>query len=507
MTRFRGPLLAAALCLAALAFRAYENRGIVYDRFHLPAFDGHVYAAMAEEPRVFTLAPWGYRLLAPSLVRLSPWNAARGFGILTPLALFASGLGVFACARRLGQGAVPSALAAAAFLLSEPVAQILRYVLLVEPTTLALESLFLYALASGAAWPLVALVGLLGVASKEFFLLLLPAFFFARRAAGVGRALLETVGVVAPALVFTVALRVWWTPDVSSAGSVTPSPALVVDRLRLWALTRPGAAATLAVVAALAIAGALASGGSRGWRAAFGSVAAVAFGAPFLNPSDFSAADLPRLHVYVLPALAPFVLRGFSRLWPHEEQPASPAPTPPAARIAAAAAIAAVLLSPFALLDRYRRLDLRADGDADRVLAFLRGTLTASSRLAAGEAVDQTAVRAPTDDAPGTRLRWFARDGWQPGDGVAVAAGPRAVVVIPARPPGATVALLSLSPASPDLRVSIGGRPLEAEWTAEGLRVVVPRDALLRGDNPLALSRAPGGPPLELRRLRLAPLP
>jgi hypothetical protein len=88
-----------------------------------------------------------------------------------------------------------------------------------------------------------------------------------------------------------------------------------------------------------------------------------------------------------------------------------------------------------------------------------------------------------------------------------VAAGPRAVVVIPARPPGATVALLSLSPASPDLRVSIGGRPLEAEWTAEGLRVVVPRDALLRGDNPLALSRAPGGPPLELRRLRLAPLP
>jgi hypothetical protein len=507
LTRFRGPLLAAALCLAALAFRAYQNRGIVYDRFHLPAFDGHVYAAMAEEPRVFTLAPWGYRLLAPSLVHLSPWNAARGFGILTPLALFASGLGVFACARRLGQRVVPSALCAAAFLLSEPVAQILRYVLLVEPTTLALESLFLYALAAGAAWPLVAVVGLLGVASKEFFLLLLPAFFLARRGAGRGRALLETVGVVMPALLFTVALRAWWTPYVSGAASVTLSPPLVADRLRLWALTQPGAAATLAVLAVLAIAGAAARRGSRGSRAAFACVAAVAFGAPFLNPSDFSAADLPRLHVYVLPALAPFVLRGLARLWPHEEQPAPPVTTPPAARIAAAAAIVLLLLAPFALLDRYRRLDLRADGDADRVLAFLRGTLTASSHLAAGEAVDQTALRAPSDDAPGTRLRWFARDGWQPGEGAAVAAGPLAVVVIPARPPGATVVLLALSPPSPGLTASLSGRRLDTEWTAEGLRVVVPRDALLRGDNPMALSRAPGGPPLELRRLRLAPLP
>jgi hypothetical protein len=61
LLRFRGPLAAGALCLAVLALRAYENRGVVYDRFHLPAFDGHVYAAMAEEPRVFTVAPWGYR--------------------------------------------------------------------------------------------------------------------------------------------------------------------------------------------------------------------------------------------------------------------------------------------------------------------------------------------------------------------------------------------------------------------------------------------------------------
>lgn len=41
-----------------------------YDRFVLPAFDGHVYAATAEQPRLFTVAPWGYRILEPWLARL-----------------------------------------------------------------------------------------------------------------------------------------------------------------------------------------------------------------------------------------------------------------------------------------------------------------------------------------------------------------------------------------------------------------------------------------------------
>ena len=63
-----------AACLAVLAFRAYQDRDVFYDRFNLPAFDGHVYAAMSEEPRVFTVAPWGYRLLTPSSCT-SPWNA------------------------------------------------------------------------------------------------------------------------------------------------------------------------------------------------------------------------------------------------------------------------------------------------------------------------------------------------------------------------------------------------------------------------------------------------
>jgi hypothetical protein len=507
LRRFRGPLGAAALCLAVLGFRAWENRGIAYDRFHLPAFDGHVYAAMAEEPRVFTVAPWGYRLLAPWLVHLAPWNAARGFGVLTPLCLLAAALGLYACARRLGQGVLPAAVAAAGFLASEPVAQILRYVLLAEPATLALLSLFLYALAAGASWPMVALVGVLGTASKEFFLLLLPAFFLARRRAGAGRALLETAGVAVPAVVLTVVLRWWWTPWLIAPPGGLPSAEVLGERLRLWAVTQPAAAATLAVLAALGLAGALAGRGTSGWRAACFFVATVAFAAPFLNPSDFSAADLPRLHVYVLPPLLPLVLRGLGRFRPHGQAPPPPRVVPRAVGVAALVAALAVALAPVALLDRYRRLDLRADGDADRVIAFLRGTLAASARLAAGEANDQTAVRAPSDEAPGTRLRWYARDGWEPGDGAAVARGPLAVVVLPARPPRAIEVLLAITPAEPALRASIGGRPVDVEWTVEGGRVALPREALVRGDNALVLSRPPGGPPLQLRRLRITPSP
>lgn len=505
LRRFRGPLAAGALCLAVLALRAYENRGIVYDRFHLPAFDGHVYAAMAEEPRVFTVAPWGYRLLAPWLVHLSPWNAARGYGVLTPLALFAAGLGVFACARRSGARDLPAAVAAGTLLASPPVAQILRYVLLTEPTTLALETLFLYGLAAGVSWPVVALVGVLGTASKEFFVLLLPAFFLARRRAGIARALAETAGVLAPAVLLTLVLRVYWTPDLAGPGGGLPAVGLVGERLRLWALTQSSAAALLAIAALAAVAGALAGRGAHVCRAAFGFVAAVAFAAPFLNPADFSAPDLPRLHVYALPPLLLLALRALGRRGPGTTEPAPAVALPRGVGFGAGTAAVLLAMAPFVLLDRYRRLDLRADGDADRVLAFLRATLSAGARLGAGETVEQTAVRPPSDDAPGTRLRWFAREGWQPAEAGAVATGPLAVVIVPARPARALEVLLAIGPPLPELRASMNGRPLASEWTSEGLRLPVPAGALVRGDNALVLTRPPGGPPLELRRLRLVP--
>jgi hypothetical protein len=502
--RTRGLLLAVTVCLAVLGFRAYQNRGVFYDRFNLPAFDGHVYAAMAEEPRVFTVAPWGYRLLMPWLVHVSPWNAARGFGRLTPLAILLAGLGTYATLRRLGNGTLASVLAAGALLASDPVARILRYQLLVEPMTLALETLFLLALASGVSWPVLALVGVLGTASKEFFLLLLPAVFLARPGAGRMRAALETAAVVAPSLALTLILRFWWTPYlVSPARGLPPIGA----RLREWATSQPASLALLAVVAGLATIGAIRPQATR-WRWAFLYVAAVAFAAPFLNPSDFSAPDLPRLHVYVLPPLLPFVLLAIDRLWRHADEPAPPRAIPRAVAIASVAAAVAVVLSPFVLLDRYRRVDMRADADAARVLATCRGTLMAAGRLARGETVEQDAVRASADETGEPRLRWFLGEGWQAGDGAAVLSGRRSTLIVPARPPQEIeVGLIFVAGPPGDLRLSLGDRVLTAEPAAEELRVRLPADALVRGDNLLTLEPGPGGPPPQLRRLRLRPLP
>jgi len=496
--------LAAVACLCVLALRTYQNRDVFYDRFHLPAFDGHVYAAMAEEPRVFTVAPWGYRLLMPWLVHVSPWNAARGFGRLTPAALFLAGVATYGMLRRLGHGVAAGILAAAALVASPPVASILRYRLLVEPMTLALEALFLLALASGVSWPVVALVGVLGTSSKEFFLLLLPAVFFARAHAGRARAALETAGVVAPSAALTLILRLWWTPHIERAGGGLPP---IGERVGAWATTQPASLALLAIAAFVAGLGATRPQANR-WRWALLYVAAIAFAAPFLNPSDFSAPDLPRLHVYVLPALLPFILLALDRVWRHATGPMPEVATPRAATIACLAGTAALVLSPFALLDRYRRVDLRADGDAARVLATCRGTLMAAERLARGEEVAQDALRTGADETGEPRLRWFLRDGWQAGEGAALATGPRASLIVPARPPRALEVTLFFAQAPPaDGHLALDGRPLPAERAGQELRVTLPAEMLVRGDNLLVLERGADGPPPQLRRLRLRPLP
>lgn len=502
-TRAIGLLLAATACLAVLTFRAWQNRDVFYDRFNLPAFDGHVYAAMAEEPRVFTVAPWGYRLLMPWLVHLSPWNAARGFAVLTPTALFLAGLVTFAMLRRLGNGTSASVLAAAALLAADPIARILRYRMLVEPMALLFETLFLLALATRASWPVLALVGVLGTASKEFFLLLLPAVFLARTVDGRARAAADAVAVLAPSLALTLVLRFWWTPYLASPAGGLPA---VGERLRVWATTQPGPLALLAVLAVVAALGAARPQAAR-WRWAFLYVAVVAFAAPFLNPSDFSAPDLPRLHVYVLPALLPFVLLALDRVWPHAGEPAASAAAPRAAAIMSLAATVAVVLSPLVLLDRYRRVDLRGDGDASQVLATCRGTLMAAERLARGEAFEQGAIRA-ADETGEPRLRWFLRSGWEADDEGAVMTGRNAALILPMRPPRAVeVGLVFAAEPAGDLRISIGHRPVQVERAGGELRLVLAADALVRGDNLLVLERDPGGRAPQLRHLHLRPLP
>ncbi|HET9316535.1 MAG TPA: hypothetical protein VFQ51_13160, partial [Vicinamibacteria bacterium] len=337
--------------------------------------------------------------------------------------------------------------------------------------------------------------------SKEFVVVLLPAVFLARLADGWKRAAVETAGVMAPSLALTLVLRYWWTPYLSSPSGGWPP---IFDRMRLWALTQPGSLALIAVVAAVAAMGGVRA--ARPWRWAFAYVAVVAFAAPFLNPSDFSAPDLPRLHVYVLPPLLPFVLLAVDRVIKHREAEAPTATISSGWQIASLGAAAAVVVAPFVVLDRYRRVDLRPDGDAARVLATCRGTLRAAERLSRGEEVMQSAVRQEADEPGEPRLRWYLRDGWDAGDGVATMTGSRATLIVPARPPRSLEAHLSFVPGTAPgrLRTTMAGRPLD--WKPDA-GLDIPADALVRGDNLLTLERDPGGPTPQLRALSLRPLP
>jgi len=138
--------LGLALLLAAAALAVQYQRTALpyvrYDRFDLPAFDPYVYLAMADHPSVFTVAPWGYRVLTPALARALPvGNVARGFRVLAVGALLAAASLLWGLLRRLGLGGWPAVVGPALLCVLPPVAEALRLRMLAEPLTLALGRL------------------------------------------------------------------------------------------------------------------------------------------------------------------------------------------------------------------------------------------------------------------------------------------------------------------------------------------------------------------------------
>src|SRR5258706_325385 len=107
-----------------------------------------------------------------------------------------------------------------------------------------------------------------------------------------------------------------------------------------------------------------------------------------------------RLLIYSVPLLLPLALAALDRLWPSLVPP--PAPRPHGPQILPAAAALAVIVLPFVLVDRYRRVDLQASRDGPLVLAVCRETWRMATRLAGGE--DVVTVSSP-DGGLGARLR------------------------------------------------------------------------------------------------------
>jgi hypothetical protein len=505
--RRRALALALVLSAVVVSARELEYFSVAYDRFHLPAFDGHVYVAMTEHPGFFTVAPWGYRVLNPWLARLLTWplrDHSPAFFWSTFVGLGLGGWLLFAYLRRLGWATLPALLALTAFGVSGPVGEVVRYQFLAEPLTFLLEMALLLALETAAPVGLLVLIGVLGVLAKEFFLLLLPLIWLVRRGRdGDRRAALATAAVILPAALLAITLRVVWAPGIHP-----PLPSLSLQTLALakarWVQSWPDwrTDALLMGLTPLAALGAFRRAGRAVVaRGAFLAVAVMA--PPFFNPVTFFSDDIPRLLLYALPGVLPLALAALDGLLPRRE-------TAPSIRwpvwihpLGISLAVAACL-GPFTVIDSYRRVDLQGTRDATVMLAIFRGSLEAAKAIDDAEpfAFDASSGRysealPPRYDLSDLRhVRWFLRDGW--GDSAARRSGPlqmggpEAHLLLPCLTPRDLSAAFTLrAGAATRLAVSVNGRPVAdvlVKPEAGVFEFQIPRAVLFRGDNDLSIA-------------------
>jgi hypothetical protein len=518
---WRGGLLALLVALAALALqqRRVLDPHVRYDRFSLPAFDAYVHVAMAERPAVFTVAPWGYRVLAPAAAAALPGNAVHGFRRLAFLSLLVAAVLLYFFLRSIGLGAPASLLGIAAFSLSPPVAESLRYVFLGEPLSCALEVAFLLALASGAGTGALALLLTMWAMAKELWPLFLPLVLLREWRRGARGALAATLAVAAGPLLVTLILREWWWwPPAPGPETGEPGPlgaaAMAVDAWRqwagpmlLWGLT------PLAVVGSLRLR-------ARPVTARYGALAIILLAAPLFAASyvsgSFFAADVTRLLLYALPLLVPLALMAVFPVASSPDPRAAPRLASRASIAGAVGALAIVCWLPLKL-DRYRRIDLRSTRDGPLVLALCRESLQAAQRLErdrpvvldAGTTGYEWGVSPPEEMA---RMRWFLREGW--GDqahystGDVVMREPRASLLVPCLRPRELEAVLRLdAPSLRPVELLVNGRRLGARRvgpSGDPAVVRLPAEALFRGDNLLTLW-APDGPGVRFLSLSLRP--
>jgi hypothetical protein len=510
-----------ALAALGLQERLVADPHVRYDRFSLPAFDAYVHVAMAERPAVFTVAPWGYRVLAPAAAAALPGNAVQGFGRLAFLSLLAAAVLLHFFLRRLGLGELPALVGVAAFALSPPVAESLRYVFLDEPLSSALEMAILLALASGAGPGVLALLLTVWALAKELWPLFLPLVLLREWHRGRRPALAATLAVAAGPLLATLILRGWWWrapagPPETGEASLLAAAVMALASWRQWV-----GPMLLLGLTPLAIAGGLRRRG-RPLAARYGWLAAILLVVPLFAASyvsgSFFAADVTRLLLYALPLLLPLALVA---VFPT----AAPAETMPAARasswisVGGVVGAAMIVISLPLLLDRYRRIDLRGARDGPLVLALCRESLRAAQRLEQDRPVVFDAATtgyewgvSPPEEMG--RMRWFLREGWSArahyGTGDVVMQEARASLLVPCLRPRELEAALRLEAPSPrPVELLVNGRSLGERIVGPGgdeAVVRLPRDALFRGDNRLTLS-APGGPGLRFRSLTVRPAP
>jgi hypothetical protein len=510
-------MLAVALTAGAVAWQQARQRDphVTYGRFQLPGFDAYVYVAMAERPQVFTVSPWGYRLLPPSIVHALPFrNVVRGFRLVSFLAIALAGGLLYMFLRFRGHAAWAAVLGVALFGLTPPMARAVETPFLGEPVGILLAIALLVAIESGAGWGTLALLAVLEVLAKDgaLVLALVPAVVIGRWPAGRRPALAAALALALPALALTPLLRAWWTPHIPSIRAPLD---LELVRAALVTLQDAWPATALAVLVGgllpIAALGAL-RGAGRAYLRQYGIslmlTMVIAFLAwlnvPSREPVPLFGANFERILLYAVPLLVPLVLIALDRLVPSLE-PRIAVRGPRSQLVPAAlAAVAAAL--PFALVDRYRRVDLQGSRDGPLVLAVARETWRTAARIESGDTVvfdPQSRRFAWGESDPGQlgRMRWFLRDGWggrsHYGTGEIVMHAAEATLILPVlEPSNLEVRLRMMSPSPVRLALSVNGHTVGA-WMADRSAAEqafrLPARALVRGDN-LVTFTSPDGP-------------
>jgi hypothetical protein len=497
--------LAAAATAGALGLQVVRHLEAIrgYRAPPLPAFDAYVYVAMAEHPTVFTVAPWGHRILTPWLARAVPFAPLSvAFPVVTVGAFALACLLLYAFLRRRGHRPWAASIGVVAFALSPPVGELIAAPFLVEPLACALLIALLLALEMGLGVATLALIAVLGVLAKEVVLLFLPVVYFAARTDRGSRAARDAIVVGAAALAALLLLRVVWTPHLS-----TPLPDLGAERFRLlWTSVRFEPMRWLAVAAVggltlAAIAGALRAS-ARPFLRRYAWVLAATLVQPLLAHYAIQqvVGEMNRYLLYAVPVLVALALLALDRFVPNLEPP--PAPLAPGRRVSRIAAMGAALaiVVPLLLVDRYRRLDLQGRRDGNYILGFCHGTLTAARKLRDGAPVllrmeERRFDPQRFEPEMYERMRWFLREGWGNAPEYvtdeALMQWDRATVVLPCYAPAPIEVTLAMSAARETaVRVSANGQRLGEGTIGTArtrLRFLVPAEVLLRGDNLVTL--------------------
>ncbi len=489
------------IALVQYHHRTHFDPHIVWDGFNLPGFDAHAYVAMAEEPRVFTVGPWGYRILLPGLIGslLPPRLLVPGFDWAARASLvMASGL-LFVYLRIRGATLRAALLAVAVMMLTPSVGTMFANPFLVEPFALMWLLIALIAIEGGAgAWVTAVALILLAV-SKEIWVLLLPLIFLRDLTGGAVEAGRRTLRIAAPALWVSVLMRWIWSPQagaeragadiIAAIGTIASSVAIFAPEfwlggfsiLALLALYREGARAylkrhalTLLPLLALPV-----------FAAAYTGEGAA---------TSFFEGDVRRLLIYTLPFIAAIAVH----LDPRHSAPQT-LPTATFLRRPAMALTIALMIAPLAL-DRYSRIDLSTSRDGPYVLGFVRESLKTARKLDRGEAVVFDPVErkfawgvSPPNEL--SRLRFFLRSGFGPlahyGIHEIKMREPRATLIAPVLDRRALTLTLTID-ARESAWISVlagGSRVGEALVGPQTVRVTfeVPAAKLFRGDNPIEL--------------------